>query len=132
MNVCYIMPLHDLHWLFSVHLRRRINKFGEFTKIGEETVIISFKVRSQRSWGIPRKCWARKVNVLANTRKGQSQNTIHKCYSSGSEEFFFTMVQQPPVGQGLLIVEDSLSHSIRNTTIGRTPLDEWSARSTGL
>jgi len=31
------------------------------------------------------------------------------------------------VGQGLLIIGDSWSHS-KHTTLGRTPLDEWSAR----
>jgi len=40
--------------------------------------------------------------------------------------FFFTMAQQPPVGQGLLIIEASRSHT--HTTLGRTSLDEWSAR----
>jgi len=35
------------------------------------------------------------------------------------------MVQQPPMGQGLLIVEDSWSYS---DTLGRTPQDEWPAR----
>ena len=34
--------------------------------------------------------------------------------------------QQPPVGQGPLIHE--VSRSQRRTTVGRTPLDEWSAR----
>jgi hypothetical protein len=34
--------------------------------------------------------------------------------------------QQPPVGQGLLIHE--VSRSQRRTTVGRTLLDEWSAR----
>jgi len=38
------------------------------------------------------------------------------------------MAQESPVGQGLLIIEDSWSHSFRHTTLGRTPLDEWSAR----
>jgi hypothetical protein len=38
------------------------------------------------------------------------------------------MAQQPLVGQGLLIIEASRSHSLRHTTLGRTPLDEWSAR----
>ena len=33
----------------------------------------------------------------------------------------------PPLGQGRLIHEDSRSHT-RRTTVGRTPLDEWSAR----
>ena len=34
----------------------------------------------------------------------------------------------PPVGHGLLIYEVSISHTLRHTTVGRTPLDEWSAR----
>jgi hypothetical protein len=38
--------------------------------------------------------------------------------------FFFPMTQQPLVGQGLLIIEASRSHSFRHTTLGRTPLDE--------
>jgi hypothetical protein len=36
--------------------------------------------------------------------------------------------QQSLVDQGLLIFEASQSHSIRHTTFGRTPLDEWSAQ----
>jgi hypothetical protein len=31
------------------------------------------------------------------------------------------------VGQGILIAEDSWSHPVRYTTLGGTPLDEWSA-----
>ena len=38
------------------------------------------------------------------------------------------MTRQPHVGLGLLIVEVSRSHSARHTTVGRTPLDEGSAR----
>jgi hypothetical protein len=38
------------------------------------------------------------------------------------------MAQKPPVGQSVLIIEASRSHSIKHTTIGRTPLDEGSAR----
>jgi len=38
------------------------------------------------------------------------------------------MIQQPPVGQGLLINKDSWAHQVRHTTLGRTPLDKWSAR----
>ena len=33
----------------------------------------------------------------------------------------------PLLGQGPLLVETSPSHSIRHSTLGRTPLDEWSA-----
>jgi len=37
------------------------------------------------------------------------------------------MGQQPLVGQGLLIIEVSRSHS-RRTTVSKTSLDTWSAR----
>jgi hypothetical protein len=40
----------------------------------------------------------------------------------------FSMAKQPLVGQGLLIIEASQSHSIRHTILGRTLLDEWSAQ----
>jgi len=36
----------------------------------------------------------------------------------------FFMARHPPVGHGLLIIEASQSHSVRHTTLGRTPLDE--------
>jgi hypothetical protein len=38
------------------------------------------------------------------------------------------MAQQSLVGQGCLIVEASPSHWIGHATLGRTSLDEWSAR----
>jgi hypothetical protein len=38
------------------------------------------------------------------------------------------MAQQPLVGHGLLITKASRSHTVRHTTLDRTPLDEWSAR----
>ena len=41
-------------------------------------------------------------------------------------KLFFPMVQQPRVGRGLLIIE--ASQLLRSTNLGRTPLDEWSAR----
>jgi len=37
------------------------------------------------------------------------------------------LARQPPVGHGLLI-HRFLDHTQRRTTVGRTPLDEWSAR----
>jgi hypothetical protein len=40
---------------------------------------------------------------------------------------FCLLARQPPVGQGLLIHDVYRSHK-RHTTIGRAPLDEWSAR----
>ena len=44
----------------------------------------------------------------------------------GRWRIFFSMTQQSLVGQGLLITAASRSHS--GTSLGRTPLDEWSAR----
>jgi hypothetical protein len=38
------------------------------------------------------------------------------------------MAQKPPMGPSVLIIQASRSHSIKLTTIGRTPLDEGSAR----
>ena len=40
---------------------------------------------------------------------------------------FFTVAEQSLVGQGLLIIECSRWHS-RHTTLGRSPLYEWSVR----
>jgi hypothetical protein len=42
--------------------------------------------------------------------------------------FFFYHGAAALVGQGLLIVVDSWSHSVRHTTLARTPLVEWPAR----
>jgi hypothetical protein len=41
---------------------------------------------------------------------------------------FFFMVRQPVVEQGLLVIQSSRSHSDTLHSLGRTPLDEWSAR----
>ena len=38
------------------------------------------------------------------------------------------MALQPNAGYGLLIFTRFLDHTQRRTTVGRTPLDEWSAR----
>jgi len=42
--------------------------------------------------------------------------------------YFFYHGATAPVVQDLLIIEDSWSPSVRHITLGRTPLDEWSAR----
>jgi hypothetical protein len=41
---------------------------------------------------------------------------------------FISVAWQPLVGQNLLIIQTSRSHSFRQTTLGRTRLDLWSAR----
>ena len=45
-----------------------------------------------------------------------------------SHASFFFFVRQPSVGHGLFIHEVSQSHTQWHTKVGRTPLDEWSAR----
>jgi len=42
--------------------------------------------------------------------------------------FIFAVALRPKAGHGLLIPEVSRSHTQRRTTVGRTPLDELSAR----
>jgi hypothetical protein len=46
--------------------------------------------------------------------------------------FFFRVALRPSEGQGLLMLEVSRSHTQWRTKVGRTPLDEWSARRRGL
>jgi hypothetical protein len=62
---------------------------------------------------------------------GQCLRTIQKnairSYPSSSSSSSF-LAQQPNAGQGRLTRELSRSHSATHTTVGRTPLDEWSAR----
>jgi hypothetical protein len=64
----------------------------------------------------------RKISKL-----GRNKILIHNLW-----EDFFTMALQTPLGQGLLVIEDSLSRSVRHTTLGRDPLGELSARSRDL
>jgi len=42
--------------------------------------------------------------------------------------YLFLMARQLLVGLSLLIVEVLRSHSFKHSILGRTPLDEWSAR----
>jgi len=49
-------------------------------------------------------------------------------FKPAPDTFFFNLAQQPPGVQGLLIHEVSRSHTQLRTTVGRTPLDEWSGR----
>jgi hypothetical protein len=47
----------------------------------------------------------------------------------GAVPFFFSMARQPYMGLGLLVSSWFQGHThFRHTTVGRTPLDEWSAR----
>ena len=52
------------------------------------------------------------------------QRITRKIYTS---LFFFSVALRPNAGHGLLILEAS-DHTQRRITVGRTPLDEWTAR----
>ena len=43
---------------------------------------------------------------------------IDSPFETGIDFFFFTMAQQPPVGQGLLVIKDSRSHSNTPRSVG--------------
>jgi hypothetical protein len=49
---------------------------------------------------------------------------IYPVRAMAQDFFFFLAEQQPHWGLALLIVEVSRSHTLRHTTLGRTPLDE--------
>ena len=66
------------------------------------------------------------TQIYHNLYSGYLYNHFHAARYIGNAVFFLPS-QQPPVGQGLLSVEDSWSRS-EHTTLGRTPLYEWSAR----
>ena len=65
--------------------------------------------------------------------KGCQKKSTHQTYLNDSNHMrnlvnnIFFHVSKAPMGLDL-IVEVSRPHSIRHTTFGRTPLDEWSAR----
>jgi hypothetical protein len=66
----------------------------------------------------------------------RSYSVLKKCIGFHYEDFLFPMARQPVMGQGVLIVEASRSHSDTHihtcATVGRTPLEKWSARRTDL
>jgi len=80
--------------------------------------------KSHEIFGIPA--------VLIEIRVAHLQNTSldlnHYTRTFGLCYLIFTMAHQPPVCQGLLIVETSRPHSVRHITLGTTPLYEWSVR----
>jgi hypothetical protein len=55
------------------------------------------------------------------------KNNLTKVTYGIPRKSIFLIAWLPLVAKALLIVESSRSHS-RHTTLGRTPLDEWSAR----
>ena len=84
-----------------------------------------FVLQAANPWHVGK--WGRSRRVQNNT---EIPLLYHKNKMLVKLFFFFTMAQQPVVRQGLLLIEDSPSHSFRSTTVGKTPLDEWSARRT--
>jgi len=67
-------------------------------------------------------------------RKGFSDNKGNKYYHQITLDigniffFFFAVALWPNAGHGLLVLEVFLDHAQQCATVGRNPLDEWSAR----
>jgi hypothetical protein len=57
-----------------------------------------------------------------------SYDIVQSGMCASTNFFLFFMKEHPLVGQSLLIIETSRSHSVRYTALGRTPLDQCSAR----
>ena len=103
--ICIFTPLIVIHLLCSC-------KFDKNTMLLKITVITIVQ-REMYSY-----CPLRSSLPLAYTSTSISTRP----------PFFFNHGAIALVGQGLLIVKDSWSRSIRQTTLGRTVLDEWPAR----
>jgi hypothetical protein len=58
-----------------------------------------------------------------NTKTCRGEFYVTLCPRTSS-----SITQQPLMSQDLLIVKASWSHSVRHTSLGNIPLDEWSAR----
>jgi len=74
--------------------------------------------------------WLHRVNcsVVYAQSTEHDMNDCFLFYVTILLQIFFCHGATVQVGQGLLTIEDSLSHSGRHTTLGSTPLDGWSAR----
>jgi hypothetical protein len=73
--------------------------------------------------------------MTGKTRIGEKPIPDFEIYLNYTQTlfFFFCMARQPYMGLGLLVSSRFHDHThLRHTTLGRTPLDEWSARCTDL
>ena len=64
----------------------------------------------------------------SNQQSQQASGRRQTVWSLGYNVCLFVLARQTLVDHGLLIHEVSIYHTQRSTTVGRTPLDEWSAR----
>ena len=69
-----------------------------------------------------------RIISLSKVIRGRRKIHNEELHDLSTSSFFFYHGSTDQVGQGLLIIEASLSNSIRHTTMGRAPLDEWLAR----
>jgi hypothetical protein len=77
------------------------------------------------AWVGPEPVWTGVGNlVTTGIRSPDRPARSESQYVLRYEHYLFPLAQQPPVGQGLLIILASRSHSVIRTTLGRTPLDE--------
>jgi hypothetical protein len=65
---------------------------------------------------------------LKSDKKKSKHFTRQPVYTFHISPCFFSVALRRNAGEGLLILEVSRSHTTAHTTVGRSLLDEWSAR----
>ena len=77
--------------------------------------------------------------LLNAKRRALSRESSYICLRGVHRESFtitknivFLWAQQPPRGKGASLFKRFLDHTQRSNTVGRNPLDEWSAHRTDL
>jgi len=88
------------------------------TELLEELINSSLQLTICTQIGVCNENWAGSDAVALISTNSQDRGVLNS---------FCPMALQPLVGQGLLIIESSLSHS-RHTTLGKTPPEEWQTR----
>ena len=79
--------------------------------------------------------WRHSVSIIIIITNNNNKKRRHNSLWTLRHIDLFVFAQKPPpslVGQGLLFHRVSGCHTKRRTTVGSTPLDEWSSRRTDL
>jgi len=121
------LPIHDVIGIDCCNWNVGLELYAPFFKIGPTTTHIpTLRTRLYSRghpsytdftlWCLPKACLPSNFGLKDNDQKFKTK------------QYFFPMAQLPLVGQGLIIIDASLPHSVIHTTLGRTPLEGWSPR----
>ena len=122
--------LLDLSWFFRIYITRGQTEHGEVSSVLKSSVysLRYFSCQTtRRHKTITFLVLVQPSNILFITL-GSRYRLVRRIWDTGLGPIDGYLAQQPIVGQVLPIIKASRSHSVRHVTLGRTPLDEWSAR----